>query len=79
MRYTSAERAIKKFSVKDAVKAAEIVLCGETMLCLDALKGKSESDRLTLVELNELSEKLVGDSRFYANKANRFREQDQDL
>jgi hypothetical protein len=79
LRGTAPDLKTTKQKMRAAVKAAEVALCGEVPLCLDALKGKSDSDRLTLVELNELSERLVDDSRFYANEVNPYKEQDQDL
>ncbi len=68
MFYTRSERIDKKYTVEDAIKAAVSVLEGKADLCTDALHVKRlhRSDKLTLVELNDLSELLVSDSRFYA-------------
>ncbi len=68
MFYTHSERTDKKYTVEDAIKAAQIVLDGKAKLCTNALHAKQfcQGDKITLVELNELSERLVDDSRYYA-------------
>lgn len=69
MYYTRSERTEKKYTVEDAIKAAEIVLAGKVPTCLNPIqaKGYSVHDKLTLVELNDLSEHIVSDSNFYAS------------
>ena len=63
--YTYRERTLKNHAVGEAVKIVEQRLDGVRM-CTDALKHRDLSDKITLVELNELADKLVDDS-FYSD------------
>jgi len=64
--YTKTEKTEKKWTVGQAVAAAEIRLKGIPM-CVNALRGwyYDLSTKITLVELNQIADSLVDDSHYY--------------
>jgi hypothetical protein len=62
--YTRSEQTVKKYTVRDAVKAAEVRLKG-VPLCVNALKRRSYDDKITLAELNDLADQMVDESNDY--------------
>lgn len=63
--YTIAERTVKKYTVGQAVKAAEDVLKAKhrlSKLCVNAVQSRSYTELLTLKELSELTEELVDET-----------------
>ena len=64
--YTKSEKTEKRWTVGQAVKAAELRLKGIPM-CVNCLRGRyyDMSTKITLVELNQIADSLVDDSHFY--------------
>lgn len=67
--YTLRERTLKQYSLTDACNAAIAILQSKynyNQLCTDILKGKSETQLLTTVEMGELVHELVDDTIYWA-------------
>jgi hypothetical protein len=62
--YLEKDRTQKNYTVADAVKAARIRLTarGINSLCINCIRNKLMTDRITLQELNDLSDYLVVDT-----------------
>ena len=65
--YTRADRTEKKYTIGHAIENARQVLATHRIheICVNAVRQRDHSTRLTLVELNELQEQLIDDSKFY--------------
>jgi len=63
--YTHSERTVRKYTVYQAMQSAERRLKGVPM-CTNAISGRQHSDKITLKELNEISDALYNDSIYYA-------------
>ena len=61
--YTESEKTVKKYTVAQAVDAAKILLEGKAPINITAIPKSKE--KITLKELNEISEKIVEDSLYY--------------
>lgn len=64
VRYTELDKTQKKYTVEDAVKAATTRL-GNKGVCMNAVCKRSLTDKITLVELNDLADLIVSDSNYY--------------
>ena len=66
--YTERERTIKKYKVSEAVASARRRLKkqGFTSICVDSVeRNRSYDDLLTLVEYNELIQKIIDDTLYW--------------
>lgn len=67
--YTTREKTVKQHTLDDACNAAIAILKRKykyDQLCTDMLKGKSETELLTTVEMSELVHDLVDDTVYWA-------------
>lgn len=67
--YTLKERTFKQYTLDDACNTAKTILQSKynyKQLCVDLLKGKSETELLTTVEMGELVQELVDDTIYWA-------------
>ena len=67
--YTTREKTVKQHTLDDACNAAKAILQREykyNQLCTDMLKGKSETELLTTVEMSKLVQDLVDDTVYWA-------------
>jgi len=62
--YTKSEATDKKYTVGQAVESAKRRLKGGSW-CANALKGRDLSEKITLKELNEISDKIVWDTEYW--------------
>lgn len=67
IRYTLKEKG-KNWTVKEAVNAAGHVLSahGRKGICVNSIKGRDLSEKISMEELNQISERIVSDSYHYA-------------
>ncbi len=68
MQYTLKERTEKKYTVAQAVAAAEVVLKQKHVkgMCMNSVRKWYMGEMITLEQLNRLSEQIVDDSLSYA-------------
>lgn len=64
--YTPSEKTVAKYTVYQAVQSAAARLRGKPV-CTDALKGRPNSDKITLQQLNDLADQMVSDSKYWAS------------
>lgn len=64
--YTISEKTEKKYTIAQAIEVARI-LCNGQPVCSNAISGRALNEKITLVELNLLSEEMVSDTYFYNN------------
>lgn len=65
--YTRSEREDEKYIVGQAVASAERTLAqkGVKGVCMNAVRSRSLSDKITLLELNRIAKEIVDDSLYY--------------
>lgn len=65
--YTKSERTVKKYTVEQAVNSALVRLnkIGLTQVCTDKIKGRNNDEKITLEELNRISDELYDDTIYY--------------
>lgn len=67
--YTRSERTVKKYTVYQATESARRRLNQvkgfKGSICVNALRGRSDSDKITLEELNSLSDSIVDDTMYH--------------
>lgn len=65
--YTKSERTVKNYTVLDAFNSAKARLSklGLHQVCVDKLKGRADEEKITLEELNEISDTLYMDTLWY--------------
>ena len=68
MQYTYKERTEKKYTVAQALSAAEAILKQKHVkgICMNSVRRYNATDLITLEQLNNISEQIVDDSIFYA-------------
>lgn len=66
MIYTHSEQTQKKYTVEDAVNAAGIIL-REKGKAMNRTTQRNLEEKITLVELNNISDDIVQDSLYYYN------------
>ena len=69
--YIQSEKTNKKYTIGQAVEMAKNVLQSKrghahTALCTTAVKSRNRTEKITLVELNQLIESMVNDSTYFA-------------
>lgn len=62
--YTRSEKKETKYTIHQAFNIARMRLSNRPV-CTNAVRGRSYDTRITLVELNELVDQLVDDTRYY--------------
>lgn len=62
--FTKAEKKEKKYTIFQAIQAARLRL-GNRSICTNALCDRSDNYPITLVELNEIADQIVDDTRYY--------------
>ncbi len=69
--YTESETKVAKYTVADAVTAAKTILAQRNIrvYCSNAISGRELREKITLLELNELSQSIVDDTNYYAQKS----------
>lgn len=63
--WTIYEQLEKKHTIQQAVDAARVKAGGKE-LCLDSIKGRDRNTKITLVELNHLSDLILLDTAIHA-------------
>lgn len=63
--WTIYEQLNKKYTIQDAVDAARVKAGGKE-LCLDSIKDQDRKKKITLVELNHLSDLILLDTAIHA-------------
>lgn len=64
--FTLSERTQKKYTIADAIKAAQEYLRDRGLaMCMNSVSRLSETEPITLVDLNHISAELVEESMFY--------------
>lgn len=63
--WTIYEQLEKKYTIQHAIDAARIKAGGKE-LCLDTVKGRDRNAKITLVELNHLSDLILLDTTIHA-------------
>ena len=67
--YTKSEKTVRKYTVYQAIQSAKRRLKNDIPLCVNALrKGNrrlSDSDLITLKELNDLADEIYQDTIYY--------------
>lgn len=68
MIYTFSEKTVKKYTVQDAINAADAIVKAKNIrgLCMNAVNRLDRDEKITLVRLNEISEQMIDDSIYYA-------------
>ncbi len=70
MNYTFKERTVKCYTVAEAINAAQIRLGEDKPMCTNSLYvcgiRRDNDEKITLVELNQIADRLVDDSHFYS-------------
>lgn len=61
--FTYAEQTAKRYTVQQAVDAAKALQGGA--VCVTSLHGRPMGERITLVELNEISDRIIDDTEAY--------------
>ncbi len=64
IKYTYAERTVKKYTVGDAIDDAAKQYRGD--ICLDCIKRRSRDEAITLEERNDIAHNIVNDSTYWA-------------
>lgn len=64
MIYTKSELTVKKYTVQDAIVSAHKRLRG-VPVCTDKIRYRDRSEMITLAELNQIADDLVGDSHYW--------------
>ncbi len=67
--YNLSERTVKKYTIYQAYESAKRRLNQTGYkggICANAISGREDSDRITLKELNEISDKIVDDTLFHS-------------
>lgn len=67
--YTTKEKTLKQHTLDDVCNAAKLILQSKynyNQLCVDKLKGKSETELLTTAEMSKLVQDLVDDTLYWA-------------
>lgn len=66
--FTKSERTVRKYTVAQALASAERRLknAGVKGTCINAISRRSLSDKITLEELNEISDAIYSDSVYHA-------------
>lgn len=59
--YTHNEKTVKKYSIYRAIQSARKRLNG-IPVCTDVVAGRADSDKITLMELNQLADQMVSDT-----------------
>ena len=62
--FTLSERTDKKYTVGQAVASAKRRLKGRSY-CMNAISGRDLSEKITLEELNRISDAIVDDTNFW--------------
>lgn len=68
MIYTYSERTVKKYTVGKAFSTAKLLLKEKhniQVVCINALKHRSDDEAITLEELNNLCASLVDDTLYH--------------
>lgn len=68
MIYTHKEKTVKDKTTSDAVSAARFILADRykiNNICTNAISHLDEMDKLTIEQMNELTDQIVDDSKYY--------------
>jgi hypothetical protein len=70
--YTALEKVEKKYTVAEAKSAAKRIVLDRSNnrlreLCIDSVKNRADDEKITVVELNDLSRNIISDT-FFHNK-----------
>lgn len=67
--YTRSERTVKKYTVHQAYESAKRRCDGKSFakngICINAISGRAGSEKITLEELNELSDAIYNDTLYH--------------
>lgn len=63
--YTKSERTERNYTIGKAVASARRRLGKGVPMCINAIRHRPLDYKITLEELNEISDEIVSDSRFY--------------
>ena len=70
--YTRSERTVEKYTVYQAVESARRRLGADFIskhgMCVDVLRGRRDDVKITLEELNKISDGIYLDSLYYAGQ-----------
>ena len=64
--YTNSEKTEKNYTIGQAVVAARI-RCGEKTICVNAVCGRNDNEKITLAELNRIADEIVDDTYYHNN------------
>lgn len=65
--FTDREKTEKTTTVGNAIEAAGVCLRethGQTSICVDSVVHRDRREKITIVELNEISERIIDDTLF---------------
>lgn len=67
MIYTHTEKTVKKYTVNQAVEAAKVILKDRKVnkCCITSIQKRDLNQKITLEEMNKITEQIVDDSTFY--------------
>lgn len=65
--YTKSERTVRKYTIGNAIASARRRLGNNVPMCINAIEHRPLDYKITLEELNRISDQLVEDSYFYNN------------
>jgi len=61
--FTIREQTVKRFTINDAIENAKMRISGK--ICLDTIGHRSYDEKITLVELNDISSAIVYDTMYW--------------
>lgn len=64
--YTYSEKNDRKYTIYQAWQSARSRLSDRYQLCVNAISGRANGEKITLQELNQLADQMVSDSKYYA-------------
>lgn len=72
--YTKSERTVKKYTVANAIDSAERRLNKVRIkgICMNAVSRRDGQEKITLEELNRISDEIYVDSVYHATDSDRF-------